>query len=100
VIFSRRADAYVALNQFAQALPDLETALKLKPGDPDIMQNLQHVQARLATPRPITQVSAPPTPAPTPKPMDMRMKIGIGAAALVVLVILIVIISRKKSRGY
>lgn len=47
VTFSRRADAYVALNQFSKALPDLEAALKLKPEDPDLMQNLQFVQAKL-----------------------------------------------------
>ncbi len=42
----KRADTYVARNQFKEALPDLEAALKLKPDDPDILQNLQYVQAK------------------------------------------------------
>ena len=48
----KRADTYYAMNQFDKAVPDLEAALKLSPGDPDIMQNLQHVQAKMATPGP------------------------------------------------
>ena len=32
----KRADTYVAMNQFKQAIPDLEAALKLKPEDPDL----------------------------------------------------------------
>jgi hypothetical protein len=96
----KRADTYYAMNDFAKAVPDLEAALKLSPGDPDIMQNLQHVQAKMATPRPVVRPPATPTPAPTPEPMSMQMKLGIGGAALVVIIILVIVFSRKKSRGY
>ena len=97
--FRRRADSYVAMNQFAQAIPDLETALRLKPDDPDIMQNLQYVRAKAAPPPP--RVAAPPpTPTPMPEGMSMPMKIGLGLGALIVIIIIAVVVSRKKGRSY
>jgi hypothetical protein len=87
------------MNQFAKAVPDLEAAQKLKPDDPDIAQNLQHVRAKLTTPRPVVQATAPPpTPVPPPEPMDPRVKIGIGAGALLVLIIIVLLIVKRKGR--
>jgi tetratricopeptide (TPR) repeat protein len=98
----KRADTYYAMGQYAKALPDLETAQKLKPDDADIAQNLQHIRAKTAPPpKPVAQATAPAaTPAPTPEPMDPRVKIGIGAGALLVLIIIVVMIARRKGRGY
>ena len=88
------------LVQFAQAVPDLETALKLKPDDFDTTQRLEYVKAKLVSPRPV--VAAPPsTPAPPPPwKMSMPMKIGLGAGALIVIIIIAIVLMRRKSRGY
>jgi hypothetical protein len=89
------------MNQFKLALPDLQAASKLKPDDPDILQNLQYVQAKAAPPRPVTAPVATPQPTPPPpEPMTMQMKIGIGIGALVLIIIIVVVMTRKKSRGY
>ena len=86
--FSRRADTYVAMNQFTQAVPDLEAALKLKPDDFDTTQNLPYVQAKAGSAAagwpPRRGRRRAPTP-PPPEGMSMPMKIGIGVAALIVI---------------
>ena len=97
---SKRADTYVALNQFAKALPDLEAALKLKPDDPDILQNLQYVQAKLASPRPVAAAPVATPPPPPPEGMSMPMKIGIGVGALIVIIIIVIVLTRRKVREY
>ena len=88
-------------NQFKEALPDLEAALKLKPDDPDILQNLQFVQAKAAPPRPVAAAPVAATPPPPPPAgMSMPMKIGIGVGALIVIVIIAVVVTRRKVREY
>ena len=83
--FRKRADTYVAMQRFKDAIPDLEAASKLKPDDPDIMQNLMFVRAKAAPPPPPKPVVAAPSPTPVPPPegMSMPMKVGIGGGVLV-----------------
>jgi tetratricopeptide (TPR) repeat protein len=94
---NRRADAYVALGQFAKAVGDLDAALKLKPDDFDTTQRMAYVKAKLASPRlqPAAAAYVPPKPPESPG-MSMPMKIGIGVGALIVLVVLVIILMKRK----
>ena len=96
----KRADTYVARNQFKEALPDLQAALKLKPDDPDILQNLQYVQAKAAPPPPPVAAAPVATPPPPPAGMSMPMKIGIGVGALIVIIVIAIVVTRRKVREY
>jgi hypothetical protein len=97
----RRADTYVELKQFAQAKPDLEKVLQLRPEDFNAEERLRFVNAKLAPPPVATPPppTPPPTPTPTPPPAKLltRANVFIAMGALVVLFIVIIVIVKIAS---
>ncbi len=102
IAYSRRADTNVALGKYADALPDLEAAARIKPDDPTIIQNLQFVRAKLAPAAPAAAVQEPvatPTPVAKKKPTDPRVLIIGGFVGLIVLGLVIAIVVKMTRRS-
>jgi tetratricopeptide (TPR) repeat protein len=95
---NRRADTYAALGRWAEAKPDLELVLQLKPDDFTAQDHLMQVNAHLvqAAPRQVTEAATPP-PTPTPPrktKLLTRANIFIAMGAVLVLIILGAVIGK------
>lgn len=90
---SRRADAYVMLQQFEPAQADLQAYLKIRPEDFNAEERLRFVNAKLAPP-----VAAPKaTPEPTPPPVNLltRTNVFIALGVLLLIGVVAVLIAHK-----
>ncbi len=92
---SRRADAYFAKQQFAEAQADLQTYLKIRPEDFNAEERLRVVNAKL-NPAAAPVAAAAPKASPTPKPVKLltRANVLIAVGGLLVLGILVVLIAK------
>jgi tetratricopeptide (TPR) repeat protein len=106
-----RAEVFVAMRRYNDAITDLQNALQLRPGDPELTQNLQYAQQSKAIAEATPPPPPPPKPTPTPRPKPTptpdpglitptNLKIGIIALAVIIFAGIIVVMKRKPADDY